>query len=158
MNTTNCHTRIRICLSTTCWFIVHLILWTTNNRQCLEHHTVLTNLSYWNLPTDISHLGIDWLPHRGKKSRTLDNKSKAEDLPQWKHLLTVDRVGLTVVSRCLTTSCSNKGPRFSWLRSTGALRQRQNFSLAPERFPAFSEAMPHACHTPLGSRPLLVDT
>lgn len=73
-------------------------------------------------------------------------------------LPTVARVGCMWVSRCWTTSCSSKGPRLSWFRSTGGFRQRANFSLAPERFPAMRDAIPHACHTPLGSRPLLVDT
>lgn len=67
-------------------------------------------------------------------------------------------VGWTRVSRCWTTSCSRTGPRLSWFRSSGAFRQRENFSLAPVRFPALRDAIPQACHTPLGSRPLLVDT
>lgn len=67
-------------------------------------------------------------------------------------------VGRTVVSRCLMISCSSEEPRLSWLQSIGAFRQRVNFSLATERFPAFKEALPQACHTPVGSRPLLVDT
>lgn len=68
------------------------------------------------------------------------------------------RPGETWVSRCCTTSCSSGGPRLSWFRSTGGLRQRATFSRAMDRFPARSEAVPQACHTPLGSRPLLVDT
>lgn len=75
-----------------------------------------------------------------------------------KRFLTVARVGRTVNSRCWTISWSSKGPRLSWLRSTRGFRQRANFSRAPDRLPAFKEAMPHACHTPPGSRPLLVDT
>lgn len=73
-------------------------------------------------------------------------------------VLTMVGMSLIVNSMCWMISCSSRDPRFSWFLSTGAFRQRANFSRAALRHPAFRSAMPHACHTPLGSRPVLVDT
>jgi len=73
-------------------------------------------------------------------------------------ILTAMSTGFTVDSRYCNTSWTSLDPWFSWFRSTGGFKHRLNFSLAELRFPALRQAMPQACHAPLGSKPDFVET